>query len=128
MRAVYSAIDIATLVSDEETFPMCFLEAQSCGCPVVGMDTSGVRSTFARARSGLLVAQDDLDGMIDALSQLVADEARREAMSQYGRRWVSANLWLEHMIDGYEQVLTNAAAGKRHHGLLACGPAGGRHA
>lgn len=127
MRAVYSAIDIATLVSDEETFPMCFLEAQSCGCPVVGMDASGVRSTFARGRSGLLVAQGDLDGMVDALSQLVADEDRRVAMGQYGRRWVGANLSLEHMIDEYEQVLTNAAARKRHHGLLACGPAGGRH-
>jgi len=127
MRAVYSALDVATLVSDEESFPMCFLEAQSCGCPVVGMDTSGVRSTFARGRSGLLVAQDDVDGMVDALSQLIADEVRRKEMGQYGRQWVSANLSLEHMIDEYERVLTNAAAGKRHYGLPACSSAGDRH-
>jgi len=117
MRAAYSAIDIATLVSDDtETFPMCFLEAQSCGCPVVGMDMSGVRSTFDHGRSGLLVAQGDLDGMVDAISQLVANEAQREAMGQYARQWVSDNLSLERMIDEYERVLTKAATEKRHRG------------
>lgn len=116
MRAAYSAIDIATLVSDSvETFPMCFLEAQACGCPVVGMDTSGVRSTFARSRSGFLVAQGDRDGMVESISQLIANRNLSEAMGQYARQWVSANLSLERMIDEYELVLTSAAAGKRYH-------------
>ena len=50
MPAAYSAADLVVLVSDAETFPLSFLEAQACEVPVVGMDAGGVRETLVEGR------------------------------------------------------------------------------
>ena len=109
MRAVYSALDVAVLVSDSETFPLCFLEAQACGCAVAGMDTSGVRSTFDPGRSGVLVAQGDTDSLVRELDALAKSPETLRAMGEHGRRWVVNHLSLDGMVDQYERLLTRVA-------------------
>ena len=120
MQSVYNALDIVTLVSDlNETFPLCFLEAQACGCVVVGMDTSGVRSTFKLGQSGLLVDQGDEKAMISQLTMLIKNPSRRRAMGEFGRCWVDDCLSEERMIDRYEYVLEAVAASRGRRIVLA---------
>jgi glycosyltransferase involved in cell wall biosynthesis len=106
MSAVYSAADVVVLVSDDtETFPLCFLEAQACGVPVVGLDTGGVRETMIEGETGLVLGHGDLDGMSTAIAALLADPERRSKMGRAGREHVQRNLSPGAMIDGYERVL-----------------------
>jgi len=112
LPAVYSASDVVVLLSDDiETFPLCFLEAQACGVPVVGLDTGGVRETMIERQTGFLVGRDDLDGMCSAVAELLMDPARRERMGRAGRAFVADGLSRDAMIDGYERVLASATAG-----------------
>ena len=81
MPAVYSAVDVVLLVTDvAETFPLCFIEAQSCGVPVVGPDAGGVRETMVVAQTGLVFAPDDLGGLPTTLATLLTDHDRLQAM------------------------------------------------
>jgi len=109
MRAVYSALDVVVLVSDSETFPLCFLEAQACGCAVAGMDTNGVRSTLDPGRSGVLVPEGDTDSLMRELDALAVSPQKLRAMGEHGRRWVENHLSLDRMVDQYEQLLARVA-------------------
>lgn len=115
MPAVYSATDAVVLVSDDiETFPLCFLEAQACGVPVVGLDTGGVRETMLEGQTGYLVDRDDLDGMCSVVAELLVDRDRRVSMGRAGREFVARELSRDAMIDGYARVLEReTAAGRR---------------
>lgn len=108
MPAVYSATDAVVLVSDSETFPLCFLEAQACGVPVVGLDSGGVRETMLLGQTGYVVERDDLDGMCSAVAELLVDRERRTTMGQAGREFVARELSRDAMVDGYARVLESA--------------------
>jgi glycosyltransferase involved in cell wall biosynthesis len=111
LRAVYSGLDLVVLVSDSETFPLSFLEAQACARPVVGMDAGAVRETFAPGASGVLVDQGDDRQMIREVAELVADRDRLRSMGEYARAWVEANLSVERMVTQYERLLHDVAGG-----------------
>jgi glycosyltransferase involved in cell wall biosynthesis len=110
MPAAYSAADVAVLVSDDvETFPLCFLEAQACEVPVVGMETGGVGETLLDGRTGFLVEQGDTPRMASVTAALLADPERRARMGEAGRQFVTAQLSIAAMVDGYLRVLEEAA-------------------
>jgi len=114
MPGAYSGVDLVVLVSDDvETFPLCFLEAQACARPVVGMDTGGVRETFLPGETGILVRQGDAAQMAREVAALLEDRDRMSAMGVAGRRWVEAELSLDKMVDRYEALLEKVAAGWR---------------
>jgi L-malate glycosyltransferase len=104
LRAVYSALDLVVLVSQNETFPLSFLEAQACATPVVGMDAGAVRETFAPGISGVLVDQGDSEQMIREIAELASDRDRLRSMGEHARAWVEANLSLERMVSEYETL------------------------
>lgn len=113
MRRVYNALDLVVLVSDTETFPLCFLEAQACARAVVGPDAGGVRETFLPGGSGLLVEAGDERQFAHEVAALLSDKDRLRAMGDCGRQWVDANLSLEKMIDAYEALFERVAAVRR---------------
>lgn len=114
MPAVYSATDVVVLLSDDiETFPLCFLEAQACGVPVVGLDTGGVRETMVEGQTGFVVGREDLDRMCSLVAELLANPVRRADMGRAGRAFVAHELSRDAMIDGYSQVLESATVAHR---------------
>lgn len=107
MPAAYSAADVVLLVSDNvETFPLCFLEAQACEVPVVGMDTGGVRETLIEGQTGFVVEQGDLGAMAAVTATLLSDRELRQTMGVAGRTFVRGTLSTESMVNGYVRVLT----------------------
>lgn len=111
MRAVYSASDVVVLVSDDvETFPLSFLEAQSCGVPVVGLDIGGVRETMVDGKTGHVIPGDDLEEMALIVAALLRDTERRLRMGQAARQFVSEELSRTSMLDRYEDVLEGPGA------------------
>jgi len=106
MRAAYSTADVVVLLSDDiETFPLCFLEAQACEVPVVGMDTGGVRETFLEGESGFLIEQADLNAMGSTIAALLSDPSRRRQMGRTGRAYVEEHLSTEATLRGYLHAL-----------------------
>ena len=127
MPAAYSAADVVVLVSDDvETFPLSFLEAQACEVPVVGMDTGGVGETLLDGQTGFLVEQGDLPEMASITAALLADPERRARIGEAGRGFVTAQLSIAAMVDGYlrvlEEVIGTAGGVRGDSGLAGEGP------
>ena len=55
LRDFYSNSDVFWLLSNfDESLPLVYIEAQTCGCPVIGRNKGGVRETISK-NSGFLV-------------------------------------------------------------------------
>ena len=66
------------------------LEAMACGTAVVGSDVGGIPEVVTDAQTGLLVPPGDHVLLAEALTSLLGDPARAEAMGQLGRQRVAA--------------------------------------
>jgi D-inositol-3-phosphate glycosyltransferase len=79
----YSAADACVMPSYSESFGLVGLEAQACGCPVVGSGVSGIRSVVRDEVTGFLVDGDDPNDYADRIARLLDDP---ELARQMGRR------------------------------------------
>ncbi len=75
---VYRASDLFVLCTRDapreravEGFGLVFIEAQSCGTPVVGTRTGGIPAAIRAGEGGWLIEQDDISGLTDLITALV---------------------------------------------------------
>jgi glycosyltransferase involved in cell wall biosynthesis len=73
------------LPSYHEGVPMAILEAMSWGLPVITTPVGGIPEVVTNGIEGLLVAPGDIQGLAQALEQLVADPDKCRAMGAAGR-------------------------------------------
>jgi glycosyltransferase involved in cell wall biosynthesis len=86
-----SCADVFVGPSVDEPFGQVFLEAMSCGLPVITTCTGGPLSfvnTVARRPNGWLVAPDDVDALADALVEAVNNDAARRERANHARQQV----------------------------------------
>ena len=69
-----------------EPFGIVVIEAMAGGTPVVASDVGGIPEIVQHGTSGLLVPPGDASALRQALSDLIADPARRLAMGEAARR------------------------------------------
>lgn len=67
-----------------------YLEAMACGLPVIACTGSGSVEVVRHQETGLLVAPQDLDGLVAALRMLLANPVLCRDMGQRGRAFVEA--------------------------------------
>ncbi|MGB2401944.1 MAG: glycosyltransferase [Akkermansiaceae bacterium] len=84
---VYYASDVFVSPSAMETFGMALAEAQACGTPVAAFDVGGVRDAVSEECAEYLVANGDMDGLLNAL------EVVAEKKSETGDRWRVNRAW-----------------------------------
>lgn len=103
----YAACDIFALTPrrigpDVEGFGMVYLEAGQYGKPVIGTRSGGVPDAVVDGETGLLVDEDDLEGLTAALRRLLTDTELRTRLGTNARarierefRWESQvqKLW-----------------------------------
>ena len=82
---VLCAADVFAFPSRREGTPFALLEAMSRGLPVVAARFGGADEIVDSGESGLLVGQDDPEGLKDALAGLLRDPARARSLAEYGR-------------------------------------------
>ena len=95
LPALYASADVFALpVADRlgglvtESLGIVLLEAAAAGLPVVAGRAGGTREAVLHGRSGVLLDGRDVGAVARAVSDLLADPARRELWGGTGRRWV----------------------------------------
>ena len=86
-----SCADVFVAPSVDEPFGQVFLEAMSCGLPVITTRTGGPLSfvnTVAGKPNGWLVEPDDVDALADALVEAVNDDAARKERADHAKQQI----------------------------------------
>jgi glycosyltransferase involved in cell wall biosynthesis len=109
------AADVLVLPSLREGLPLVVLEAMAAAKPVVVSDVGGTREAVVDGVTGLLVPPADPSALASALSVLLADPAKAQAMGREGRRRVEREFSAERMVREVERVYEEelARSGRR---------------
>jgi glycosyltransferase involved in cell wall biosynthesis len=105
MYRYYSAADLFVFPGIRESLGMVFLEAQSCGLPVVAFDNAGVPEAVQNAKTGLLVPMFDLDNFVQAIERLLSNADLRRRMGDKAKTYIREAHNLTKNYEKLENVL-----------------------
>jgi glycosyltransferase involved in cell wall biosynthesis len=119
MYRFYSACDIFAFPGIRETLGMVYLEAQSCGLPVVAFDNGGISEVVRDRVTGLLTPLFDLRAFTDAITRILDDAALRRKMGEAAARHVRTAHDIRRNYRRIETVIRQVLAGcsRQDHGL-----------
>jgi O-antigen biosynthesis protein len=89
LQPMYAAADVFLLSSREDPFPNVVLEAMAHGLPVTAFEGSGGITELVRETGSTLTALEDVDGMANALIDLLTDDRGRLAIGRKGAERLS---------------------------------------
>ena len=123
MSRFYSAGDIFAFPGFRETLGMVFLEAQSCGLPVVACANGGIPEVVQDGTTGILAPMNTMGPFVEAMDLLLKDEELRRNMGKSARVYVRDRHDLEKNYRDMEEELeilvrrksTNSPNNKRGH-------------
>jgi glycosyltransferase involved in cell wall biosynthesis len=114
----YREASILLLTSDIETSPMAVLQAMAAGTAVIATRVGGVPYLIEHGQTGLLVNPQDLEGVTDAILQMVRDTSLRKRLAENARKAATERFHslvvARKMAQVYRQVL--AAEGSQRTG------------
>jgi phosphatidylinositol alpha-1,6-mannosyltransferase len=113
MYRFYSAGDLFVFPGIRESLGMVYLEAQSCGLPVVAFADGGVPEVVAHEVSGYLVQPFDLGGFTRAIARLTDDSGIRRQMGKAASNYVRNHHDLNENYRMVEDILLGLAEGSR---------------
>ncbi|GAP36401.1 glycosyltransferase family 4 protein [Piscinibacter sakaiensis] len=93
LAAHYASADLFVFASLTETYGNVVPEALASGLPVVAYGQAAAAELVVSGRNGRLAAPGDATAFIDAVIQVLGDEAGRQAMADAARRSVEARGW-----------------------------------
>ena len=88
MARFYSAGDIFAFPGFRETLGMVFLEAQSCGLPVVACANGGIPEVVQDGNTGILVPTNAFSAFVEAMRRLLTDTDFRRHMGKSASGYV----------------------------------------
>lgn len=101
--ALYNASDIFVLPSMAEAFGMVFVEAMSCGLPVIGAQVGGVPDII-KENNGILVPPGSVEDLAMAIQSLATDPERRKKLGQANRLKAVEQYSWQSVMGRYEAV------------------------
>jgi glycosyltransferase involved in cell wall biosynthesis len=114
MYRYYSAGDLFVFPGIGESLGMVFLEAQSCGLPVVAVANAGVPEVVEDGKTGLLAPLDDQSAFLRAMGELLVDVRLRREMGRAAQAYIRRKHDLSKNYAGVERVLSRIAGTGRH--------------
>lgn len=96
--------------SDVEGFGLVFLEAASCGKPVVGGRSGGIEDAVVDGLTGLLADPESPEEIGDALVQILVDPALASRMGEQGRARVLKEFTWSRMARRVRDILGTISA------------------
>lgn len=80
---IYHSSDVFVSPSAMETFGMALVEAQACGTPVAAFDVGGVRDAVSPECEPYLVANGDMEGLLNAVESIEGRVDRKWAQERF---------------------------------------------
>ncbi|GAB4340325.1 MAG: glycosyltransferase family 4 protein [Desulfobulbaceae bacterium] len=112
MASFYSAGDLFLFPGINESLGMVFLEAQSCGLPVVAFDTAGVPEVVRNGETGLLTPAFDSNAFDRAVRSLLDEPEKRLQMGRAAAAHIRSRHDLEKNYPQLAELLRNVV---EHH-------------
>ena len=110
-----AALDLLLVTSDRESLANVMLEALSVGTPVVSTPVSGAAEALARARTGSalpgLVVEPEPERLAGAVSSLLDDPERLDAMAAAASEAAELRFGRERMLHEWEALLRSVVRG-----------------
>lgn len=88
LAAVYASSDLFIFPSTTDTFGNVVLEAQASGLPVIVTDRGGPQENIVADKTGLVVAADDSQALLEAIGVLVENPGRLKRMGEAARKYM----------------------------------------
>ncbi|MFT3883489.1 MAG: glycosyltransferase family 4 protein [Gemmatales bacterium] len=108
--------DVFIAPSRYESFGLIYPEAMRWGIPVIGCNVGGVPEIIHDGESGLLIAPESPEAIIQALHRLLSDERLRQQLGTAGRKRVESEFssmkMAERVVAKFEKLL--ATKGRRN--------------
>jgi len=111
---VLALINRATLVlmpSQDEGLPTVALQAALMGRPVVATRVGGIMEAVAHQQTGLLIKNDDGDGIEGAIASLLSDSSLATRMGAAGRERAQKLFGWQRCVDEYDTLFKRLIAG-----------------
>jgi glycosyltransferase involved in cell wall biosynthesis len=99
---------IFVLPSHYEGHPKTLIEAMSCGMPVIGADSLGIREIIRHGENGWLCGT-DVESIGQAIRKLLKDPALAQRIGDNARQFVLQNCTLEDIVEKELKVIKEVA-------------------
>jgi glycosyltransferase involved in cell wall biosynthesis len=109
LPSIMDACDLLALPSAEEAFGMVMIEAWMCGKPVIGADIASTRCIIDVGVDGLTTTPYDPQDLATKVLELLADERKRAAFGERGRRKVLERYTWDRVTDVWESTFQRVA-------------------
>lgn len=108
----YTNSSMLVMSSNYEGFPMVMIEAMACGLPAVSFDFKcGPKDIIRHGENGLLVKNNDIQGLAEAMMKLMGNEELRRQMSMEARK--ITDIYSEEVVMKKWVLLFERLAGER---------------
>lgn len=92
-RSEFSAADIYINTNRIDNMPVAAVEACAFGLPIVATDVGGISNLLQHRETGILVADADVEAMVEAVETLLENPDLSERLSRSGRRLAEKSGW-----------------------------------
>ncbi|MEK7645485.1 MAG: glycosyltransferase [Patescibacteria group bacterium] len=99
-----SALDIFTLTSTTEALPYVLLEAGDAHLPVIASKVGGISEIIDQLETGILVRSGNKKELSEAISILLADTAKRNALGKALQQKIAEDFSVQRMIEKTEKI------------------------
>jgi glycosyltransferase involved in cell wall biosynthesis len=112
VASLMGAIDVLVCPSDTEGTPRAAIEAMLAGVPVVATSVGGIPDLIADERTGILVEPGSPGALAAAVTRLLSDDARSQAMGNRARNYALARFSIERMADRVAEAYRSHLSGR----------------
>lgn len=107
VHRILPCFDIFCLTSFREGLPLSLLEAMACELPVIGTHVPGIRMVIAHGFNGLLVKDNNVDELSEALLYLLQHPNERKKIGTEARRSIAANFNGIQSVQNHESLFAS---------------------
>jgi glycosyltransferase involved in cell wall biosynthesis len=101
------AFDVFVLTSSWEGLPNVIMEAMCARVAVVATEVGGVPELIRNGINGIMVADNDLAGLVQSIQLLVTDKDQRYRLGEEGRRFIEEHFGVNRMAEETAAIYEN---------------------